>query len=288
MGDISFEVKNDALAVIQNLSIEANFDEVKTALTEMMEPYKKLVVTEDGISAAKSDRARIRKVATGIEDMRKNVKKLYSEPLAVFEGRCKELVSICADGANNLDGQIKAFEEAEAQTKIDTIRSVYDEGDAEVREYCTWERVYNDKWKNKGFSFDDAKDAILAEFHKTREDLATIRTLDENDVPALLTEYKRTRDIGAVIRMSNTLKQQREAEAKRRAEDAERRKIAQIEEAQRKNAEAAEQSTVVYHPSEETTDEPVRTVIFKVVATDRQLQSLKGFLRANGIEYSRP
>lgn len=292
MQEVAFEVKQEALAVIRNTVIEANFDEVKAALTEMIAPYKTMAVTADGIAAAKSDRARIRKVANGIDEMRKTVGREYKKPLAEFEAKCKELVSICDEGAGNLDGQIKAYEDAEAQSKIDAIRAVYDEGDAEVREFCPWERVYNEKWRNKGFSFDDAKDSVLAEFKKTREDLVTIRAMDAQDVPALLTEYKRTRDIGAAIRLSNTLRQQREAEARRKEEDerrkaeAERRRIEQIEAAQAKNAEDAQTSEVVYHPSQPESE--MKTVIFKVVATERQLMSLKGFLRASGIKYGRP
>lgn len=284
MADVAFEVKQDALAVIQNTVIEANFDECKAALTEMMKPYQSMIVTEDGIAAAKNDRARIRKVASGIDDMRKNVKKLYSEPLAAFEGRCKELISICTDGADNLDKQIKDYEQHEAEAKIDAIRAVYDEGDAEVREFCPWESVCSEKWKNKGYSFDAAKDEILTAFKATREDVATIRAMDAQDVPALLLEYKRTRNLAAVVRMSASLKQAREELEKRKAEEAE------FQEAQAKALKEKSEPTGVTLDglTNEKPEEPTHEVIFKVWATERQLMSLKGFLRANGIKYGRP
>ncbi len=291
MQEVAFEVKQEALAVIRNTVIEANFDEVKAALTEMIAPYKTMAVTADGIAAAKSDRARIRKVANGIDEMRKTVGREYKKPLAEFEAKCKELVSICDEGAGNLDGQIKAYEDAEAQSKIDAIRAVYDEGDAEVREFCPWERVYNEKWRNKGFSFDDAKDSVLAEFKKTREDLATIRAMDAQDVPALLLEYKRTRDLAVVVRMSVSLKQAHEEQKKREA--AERQSAeAILTEHMEERAEiskeiesAAEANEVVWAGPAKKAD--FKVIDFRVWATQEQLMALKGFLRANGIKYGR-
>ena len=118
MREISFEVKQDGLSLIQHTQIEANFDEVKAALTEMVEPYKTMVVTEDGIAAAKADRAKLRKIATRIEEVRKTVKKAYQEPLTAFENKCKELVSVITDGSDNLDKQVKQYEEKTADEKI--------------------------------------------------------------------------------------------------------------------------------------------------------------------------
>lgn len=273
------------LAAVAPKELRFNYEEVKQFLTESLQEYRTLVVTADDISDAKAKRAKINKLVDSINSYRINVKKQLMEQYDTdFKPKCDELVAMAKEAGDNIGDQIKAFDEAEAQAKIDAIRAVYDEGDAEAREFCPWERVYNEKWKNKGFGFEDAKDAVLAEFKKTRDDIATIRAMETQDVPALLTEYKRTHDIGAAIRLSNTLRQQREAEAKRRAEEAERKKIAQIEEAQRKNREAAQKSTVEYAPSEEPEIQPTD---FRVWADKRQLMALKAFLKANGIKYGR-
>lgn len=298
MGEVSFEVKQDALAVIKNTVIEANFDECKAALTEMMEPYKKLVVTEDGIANAKNDRARIRKVASGIDEMRKTVKRAYTEPLKAFEDRCKELIAVCDEGSNNLDDQVKAFEKREADKKIEKIKSHYDFAPyAREKEFCPWESIFNPKWANKGYSIDDAKGEIAAALLKTREDIETIHTLDGRDVPYLLDFYKGNRDIGVVIRKANDLKQRREAEeqrkaAKQAAEIAEQmRKVAGQTPAKPQHngavdaavhmAQAVDLVTHITQPAQEET----QAVDFRVWTTKKQLDALGHFMRANGIKY---
>lgn len=306
MREVSFEVKQDALAVIKNTVIEANFDECKAALTEMMEPYKTLVVTEDGVANAKSDRARIRKVASGIDEMRKTVKRAYTEPLKAFEDRCKELIAVCDEGSNNLDEQVKAFEKREADAKIARLRQYYDECDAgalvgEVEhDFCPWEAVFNPKWANKGFPEDDAKGEIINALLKTREDIETIRTLDERDVPYLLDFYKNNRDIGAVIRKANELKQRREAEELRRAaakqaeeqrRAMERQAAEQRRETEMRRAEMAEQLRATKERQEIdeakviAADEAMQTVDFRVTVTKKQLDALGHFMRTNGIKY---
>ncbi len=288
MADVAFEVKQDALAVIQNTVIEANFDECKAALTEMMKPYQSMIVTEDGIAAAKNDRARIRKVAGGIDEMRRTVKRAYSEPLKAFEDKCRELIAICDDGASNLDRQVKAFEDAEAGAKIERIRAHYDASPfAEEKEYIPWSALFNPKWGNKGYSEDGAKEEIDAALDRARADIAVIRTMDAQDVPYLLDIYKQTRDLGKVVVKQNQLKEAREREEKRKAE-LEQKRLAQIEEGQEQNRKDAERSETVYVPSAQSEQEEAQEVVFKVWATERQLMSLKGFLRANGIKYGRP
>ena len=65
MNDIQFEVITD-LAVINPQHIQTNFEDVDAYLTEAMEPYTQLVVTEDSIGDAKKTLAQLRKLKDGI------------------------------------------------------------------------------------------------------------------------------------------------------------------------------------------------------------------------------
>ena len=66
---MDFLVKTDLGAFPQ--SIDFNFEEIKSELEEKLIKYKNLVVTEDGIKAAKADKAKLNKLAAAIEDKRK-------------------------------------------------------------------------------------------------------------------------------------------------------------------------------------------------------------------------
>lgn len=285
MAEISFEVKQDSLAVIQNTAIEANFDEVKAALTEMIEPYKNMIVTEDGIAYAKADRAKIRKVAARVDDVRKAVKKAYTAPLSDFEAKCKELVAVCDEGSGNLDNQIKAFEQAEADAKIAEIKEYYfSVGNDDMREFCPWERIYADKWRNKGVSADMAKGAIDGAFEIVSHDLAAIREMGGDDTTYLLDVYKQTHDLSSVIFKASELKTAREREEQRRL--AAQQAAQDLTHARQAAQEKREQA--VQERLEETTPKiELVTVDFRVTCTRTALNQLGEYMRHNGIKYGR-
>lgn len=266
---VEFTVSQEALAVVRNTVIEANFDECEAALTEMMAPYKTMVVTEDGIVAAKTDRANIRKVAGRIDEMRKVVKKAYSEPLKAFEDRCKALVAIVDEGATNLDIQIKEFEEREKLDKVLKLQQFYaDSADDEVKTYCPFEVIANAKWANKSYSVEQAQGEIESAIVAARNDISVIREMGGDDVAYLLDYYKQTHELSAVIRKASELKTLREQEAARQRE-----------------AEAIQQAA--HAPVIESDGIPLVTVTFKVTCTKHQLKDLGEYMKLRGIQYGR-
>lgn len=289
--EVNFEVAQEALAVVRNTEITANFDECRAALTEMIAPYTSVIVTEDGIAEAKKDRAKIRKVADRVDEMRKTVKKAYTEPLAAFEAKCKELVAICKEGSDNLDAQVKAFEQREADEKLAKLREEYERyGSGEARDYCPWERIVNPKWANKGFSFETAVGEIHYALDETADSLLSIRTMGGEDTAYLLDYYKDSHNIGRVMRKAGELKEAREREERRRVEEAARRP--RIEEERRRREEEAarahtSESWAEPEESAEPESEELLTVSFRVECTRAQLSALAAFLRANGIRYGR-
>lgn len=283
MSSVSFEVKQDALALVKNTVIEANFEECAAALKEMIEPYKTLIVSEDGIAAAKSDRAKIRKVSSSIDEMRKTVKKAYQEPLKAFEDKCKALVAIVDDGAANLDSQIKAFEDAEKAEKLEKLHSEYIAmTNDETELYCPWECVFNDKWGNKTFTYDAAVDEIKSALEQTINDLAAIRDMGGNDTPYLLDVYKQTHELSAVVRKASELKTMRANE--------EARKRMEADAFNNLPSNATEAQPQEYLPQTiNAADIPNETVTvsFKVVCTKQQLAALGAYMKLNGIIYGR-
>ena len=90
---IEFQVLTD-LSPIAGAMLETNAAQVKAWLEQQVEPYRTMVVSEDGISAAKNIRANIRKVKAAIDGQRKAVKKELMAPCERFEKDCKELINI--------------------------------------------------------------------------------------------------------------------------------------------------------------------------------------------------
>lgn len=312
MAEILFEVKPDALAVIRNVSIDSNYEEVRLALTEMMEPYRTMAVTEADITGAKADRARINKVSKNISDVRKAVEAEYNRPMADFKEKCKTLETICSEASGNIDRQVKAFEQREKDEKFARLRTYYEGLDfAEEREYLLWDDIINPRWGNKGYSEADAQADIMGALERTRRDLETVREMEQRDVPFLLEFYRGCRDIGAVIRKANDLKKRRESEAQRRREEEERKRFEAVRDAVQRRIEEdcekieggavveasdpdafakAKPGDVVRFGGEdcaESGDEPVHALDFRVWVTAKQRDALAAWLKKNGIRFGR-
>lgn len=285
MQEIEFSVDNAALATVKDIVINANFEEVETALKEMVAPYASMIVTEDAIADAKSDRAKLRKVRTSIDDYRKSVEKAYKEPVEVFKSRVKPLLEICDKGIENLDSQVKAFEAERKQEKIDGLRDYFDETVGEMADFVKFEQIRNPKWENSGFSVEDAKSEISSEIRKTADGVMVVRAIGNEFVPSLLQEYARCRDLSAVLRMNQQLIARRDAEEKRREEEELRRAAEREKKAE--NRKQPDSSDFAAKIEDVNLCDPVLTVDFRVFATKEQLNALKVFLNANGIKYGR-
>lgn len=303
MSEFRFEVRQDALDLVRSADIQANFDECKAALNEMMGPYKSLVITEADLPQAKADRARIRRVAARIDEARKEVKRVYSEPLKLFEDQCKDLTAICAEADRNIDTQVKAFEQARKAEKVGRLRAYFAENVGEAQDYLTFEAIFNPRWENTTYTEDAARADILREISSCMTGVNAIRTLHSPFETTLLDLYRENHDLAACMTKHEQLTRLREMEEKRRAEQEARAaqqraaeqmaahdKLATMEKAA---AEIAEQSKVSYEeiktpePLVPDVEEPVYVVDFRVYVTRAQGTALKAFFKEHGIKYGR-
>ena len=318
MTELSFKIDQKALDLVRNTPITANFDEMQKALAELTKPYANMVVTEDGISAAKADRAKIRKVEGSIDDYRKSVKKAYSEPLAVFEAKCKELTGICRVASDNLDEQIKGFEEQKRQAKLDGLEKFYNDFEKRFPDYMDYSRVFNPKWGNATYKVEDAQEEIMAYCNGVDVNVAYVRSLNDEFEAVMLDTLKQGGTIQKAMEASMRLKAQKEHQervAAEKAKAAEEKARIEREAAERARAEMemiakaeAEKKAQQYQPIPDTEDdeailndlrrtvvypdasvgaaaEEVHTVNIWVSGTKEQLAALSGVFRQMGITY---
>lgn len=286
MNTVDFKVDDKALATVKDLVITANFTETKEALTLMMMPYASLIVTEDGIASAKADRAKINKVITNIDDYRKMVKKSYSEPLKVFEDKCKELTKVCKDAVDNIDSQVKKYEAEKKLAKVNELKEYFNTSLTNAaRGYVTFSDIFNKKWENSSMAVGDCHMEIERAISKTENDIAVIKALESEFEPVLLDMYKECHDISKCLLKNQQLNQtKREEEAKKQATT----HRTQNEETVRtipnlhKNVVPKEEKVVDVSDAVE-----VFSINFSVTATREQFAQLKAFFVANNIHYSK-
>lgn len=302
MKDIQFEVITD-LAVINPQHIQTNFEDVDAYLTEAMEPYTQMVVTEDSIGDAKKTLAQLRKLKDGINAQKIAVKREWMKPYTEYEDKAKQLMSRVEAGISNIDGQVKDYDARRKEQKMADLKSTFEFEAARYRveEYLDWEQIKNPKWANASFSVEDAENEISGIITRTAGDVDYITGMESPFMPAMLDEYRRSRDLRAALAVEMRLKALQEAEERKKAEKvAETFREAQDEsDGDVANVETSSGASATFpvrgegysqqfiRPIEE--DEPPKpktyTLDFRVVVTMAQAHALKQFFADQGIEY---
>lgn len=250
------------LKVITDLSvipqqIDFNFEEIRAELAEKLDYYNNLVVTENSIREAKSDRAKLNKLKTAVEDKRKEIKKMCLEPYTSFEIRCRELSSMISEPILSIDSQIKEFENQNNQKKLDELKKHF-----EV--ICTdsmikFEDVLPAKWENKTESAESLKNQINEAYDRYTADIASVADISggKNErYSVLLAVYLRNKSMNEVI--------------------AENSRLNQIAE---KISCSADVPPVI------SENEPVLEASFRVRGTKSQIIALRDFMTDSGIEF---
>lgn len=304
-GMVEFRITSD-LQEIRKQAITTNYPEVKAWVDGVAEQYRSIVVTEDGVQAAKQDRANLRKLQGSIDQVRKECRAAALAVSAETEANCKELVATLETAVQNLDTQAKAFEERRKTVKEMTLKEYFEEENERhnTNAYLTWDGVLDKKWLNATTSESTAQMDINAAIDRCRADLNAIRALHSEFETTLLDEYTRTRNLSAVLVKNETLGRMKAAEEERKRKEAEaaakyeeqKAACAAVRMASAGDAVIEEHSevgqviaTVEREAFERAVSEPepTYTVDFRVFGTAAQLDELRVYMRTKGIRYGR-
>lgn len=305
MAEIEFHVDETAIATASQLNISANFAEAEEQLRELMAPYATLLVTEDTVSSAKADLAKIRKVKASLDDYRKSVKKAFTAPVTAFESKIKVLTGVCEEAESNLSGQINTFVEQQKQAKIDALHAFFDDAAEDVRSYLAFEQVYNPRWGNATFAFEEAQEEIRNKIAECVDGVNTIRDLCSPFEASLLAEYKQSHNLAAVMKRNREMleiqrqEEERREAARRKAEEEEAIRKARQEAAVKARQEQAEKFKNAIAEANDDVDsgndhfetpkpaEYMYEFSFRIRATRQQLVQLKQAFTSIGLQYSK-
>ena len=196
--------------------IEFNFEELKSEIKSSLVKYNNLVVTENGIKDAKSDKAKLNKFITVIEDKRKELKKQCLEPYNDFEKKCKELVSLIKAPIDKIDTQIKEFEEIKKQKKYDDLKSCFDNYIGDMADIIQLDKILNPKWGNATVKIDTLKAEIEDNIDRIKKELETLNTeyADKSYKAAVISEYCKEYSMSKALIYAAQLKYDEEMQKK--------------------------------------------------------------------------
>lgn len=282
--------------------IDWNFEDLKTEITASALEYETSVYTDDTIKDAKADRAKLNKFIDALTGKRTEIRKALLKPDERFGQEIKELTGIVQKAINNIDDQIKGYEQRLREEKTAKIREFYEENIYDLAPVLSFERVFKSEYANASTTMKSIKEDILALIQRVNEGLAIINEVDSKFSGDMKEVFLQTYDIGAAMAERNRLEA---AEEKRKAyEEEQSRKKAERE------AKIQEETSRVIHagkaaapvsapakepvkqpsasqniPTMETLEDPVHILDFRVHATKVQLDKLKVFLKDNGIRF---
>ena len=216
-------------------AIDWNFEELKEEITKKSSDYLNLVYSDDQIKDAKQDRANLRKLVTALEDKRKEIKKEVMLPYEDFAVKEKELVEIINGAIENIDTQVKGYEEGLRQEKLAKVKEIYKECIGDLDRTIPFDKIFKESWLNVSTTLKSIKEEIITIREKIDGDLKIINAENSPYVYEMKEEYLKDFDLMAAM----AKKQQLEDTAKKKAlYEEQKMKEAEERECQRKEEAA--------------------------------------------------
>lgn len=249
-----------------------DFIAIKAELEKRLADYADLVYTDENISAAKADRATLRKVKKNIDDARKAYKKRCLAPYEEMEPKLKELIGLVDKQNDAIDQVVKDHEARQRSEKEKKIREYYDRkavilGDLAAHLY---DRILDPKWMYASTSKVKYEEGIQVALDKACREIDEIRNMGSPFTDTLIETYVGTLSIEDVKRKEREL-----SEAAEKAD----LKVS-------KAPEPASLSVSQTGGEGKKLDGDIKNgVVMRIYADDRKLKKLTDFMRAVGVKY---
>lgn len=271
--------------------IKFNYEELKSSLTAKVETYKNLVYTEENIKEAKAGRALLNKLSKAINDEKIRVKNTLLAPFTDFETKCKELIDIVNKANENVDKQIKAYEQTVKDEKLKKIVDFFLENVGDYAELIVFDKIFNEKWLNVTYKMDQIEKDITHILTKTKTDMAVLDNTfkDESSNKAAKMEYFENIANPSVLTAA-MLKGNKIIEDNKKLEELkQKQEVAQIPAKSEENVENSSQNltSCLQNISDSEANQDLQQLDFRVWVTQRQKFALKEFLKANNIKFGR-
>ena len=266
-------IENDGLNGI------SNYEPLKAWALEQVAAYKGLIVEEDGIASAKTDCAKLRKIAKSASDYRISIKKEHEAKISKTMEQLKEITDIFNGAAEDIDAQVKEFDEKRKEEKRSAIGKIYTDNIQDMEQFLPLQMVWNEKWLNKGYALDAITKEIKAQVAAVEDGIKTIQLLGTKYESQMISAFLEAYNMNDALKKKSEL-EQIDAEM-------ERRRKAQEEAEQRKAEEEVGEQEEPQKLEEVPQEEQRYRLAFEVFGNHEQLTALVNYLRGSGLDYKR-
>ena len=209
----NFEIREKHLGILVT-----NAREVRDAIKAKMREFSLDAYAGDAKQAAE-DKANLNNLAKRLNEERINLEREFMKPFNEFKDIVSESVKLIETASAQLGTIVKEKERLEKEAKRAEIQKIWDSQNFSL---VSLERVFNQKWLNKGTKLAAVEKEVLEIISKIQGDLGALDSFGE-DTENLKGFYLSTLNLQMALSRGAELKANRERLAARKAEEERRR-----------------------------------------------------------------
>lgn len=259
-------------------SLTTNAMAIKEKVKEMLPNYKAENYDESNIDKAKSDKAMLNRTSKLLNDERIRIEKEFMKPFEEFKSEVTETCNLIKQASAEIDVIVKEVDNKAKEQRKNKIIQIFDENVNELKDVLSLEKIFDDKWLNKGSFREDGsfklEEELINKINIIRNDLITIGELNSKYEIELKNDYLNHFQLGEVIRKNNELIQ-REELLKKQQEESKK----ELEQQHEKKVEK-----MLEKPVEQEEVDPIKTYTLKITGKLSAMKQLKNFMELNNIK----
>lgn len=258
--------------VLEPAKVDFNFDELSEILDAQLAKYEGLEFTEDQVKECRKTITELNKGKKALNDYRLKTKKELSKEITEFEAKCKNLSNKFDDVINPLKAQADKFEEDRRAEKAEKVQVIIDEliNEEGLNEKYADQLVIENSYLNKSTTMK----AIREDLETKAKTLGVQQDKEDSDRQII----KMTVEIANERYNVNLLEQ-----TYIRLLDHE--DINQIKKIIMDDAQSELDKELEEKPTETEEDPELFIEVYKVTATESQLDALEEFMNREDIQW---
>lgn len=262
-------------------SLTTNAKAIKEKVKEILPNYRAENYDENNIEKAKSDKAMLNKTSKLLNDERIKIEKEFMKPFEEFKSEVTETCNLIKQASAEIDVIVKEVDNKEKEDRKNKIAEIFNANINELKEVLSLEKIFDDKWLNKGSFREDGtfklEEELINKINAIRNDLITIGELNSKYEVELKNDYLNHFQLGEVIKKNNELIQKEEL-LKKQQDDSKK----ELEHQQEEKAEK-----MLEKPAEQEAIDPIKTYTLKLTGKLSAMKQLSKFLEINNIQYEK-
>jgi hypothetical protein len=183
-------------------SLTTNAIQIRDLVKNALPKYDISNYNESNIDVAKKDKAMLNNASKVLTAKRIELEKEFLKPFDELKNTITETVKLIGECSGKIDTVVKTSEQKEKDAKRATIQKHWD---SKAFTLVTLDKVFDDKWLNKGSKEKDIFKEIDTKIAKINDDLVTLEAIGQ-DVELLKSIYLGDLDLNKAIQYANTLK----------------------------------------------------------------------------------